>query len=300
MSQSSIEWTDETWNPVVGCRKVSAGCANCYAVNMAHRLSQIPATAPLYKGLTEKLPNGKLNWTGEVRFVGSRVNGQPFRWRKPRRVFVNSMSDLFHENFDFEGVFQVYLVMRACERHTFQILTKRPERAAEFYRAYPQYANLPNVWVGASVENQEAADTRIPHLLEVPAVVRFLSCEPLLGAVDLRRIYTDCVGLDFYGKPAYDTILRPLEGRKTSTQYGFSIDAGRIHWVIAGGESGSNARPLHPDWARSLRDQCQNAGVAFFMKQGSDTAEWGGRKGFKVFDSFPADLQIREYPNVTP
>lgn len=279
MAQNSkIEWTETTWNPVVGCSKVSEGCRNCYAIRDAHRLAgnPNPKVSRVYEGLTVS-HNGAANWTGKVRCLPERLE-QPLRWRKPRRVFVNSMSDLFHENVPDEFIDQVFAVMALCPQHTFQILTKRPEwmlnylsapgRRSEVaeamcHEAFDEWTKkgrsgkipspadwvddhmtikslwpLPNVWLGVSVENQAAADERIPFLLEAPAAVRFVSVEPLLGPVSFEK---------------------PHLGHKE--------DAGDIHWVIVGGESGPNARPMHPDWARTVRDRCVAAGVPFFFKQ---------------------------------
>lgn len=235
---SRIEWTDCSWNPTVGCTKVSSGCDHCYAETITERFHGKGAFA-------------------EVKLHHDRIDA-PLRWRKPRRVFVNSMSDLFHDRVPDEFIGSVFEVMAKTPHHTFQILTKRHGRmrallnkwAAEGFRhdwAGPGTAvfrrqdmcwvgpvtwPLPNVWLGVSTEDQRTADLRIPALLETPAAVRFLSCEPLLGPVDLCRYLPNGVG-----------------------------------WVIAGGESGPGARPMHSDWARGLRDQCQAAGVPFFFKQ---------------------------------
>ncbi len=247
---TKIEWADETWNPVTGCNKVSAGCKNCYAETLAKRF-----------------------WKGrkftDVQMHEDRLS-QPYKFKPGTKVFVNSMSDLFHEDVPFEFIDKVFAVMAVNADTTFQILTKRPDRMLEyfnfqapFYGDYPnaetekrvwdialtEYSKystewpLPNVWLGVSVENQAAADERIPLLLKVPAVVRFLSCEPLLGEVVLRKI----TRID-----RMEVLVKWMH---------------MIHWVIVGGESGHGARPMHPDWVRSLRDQCQAADVPFFFKQ---------------------------------
>jgi protein gp37 len=260
-----IEWTDMTWNPVTGCSKVSAGCTNCYAERLSHRF-----------GWTEK-PWNAAYAAENVRLHPERLY-EPLRWRKPRRVFVNSMSDLFHPEVPDEFIWAVFKTMAQCPRHTFQILTKRPERMLEIlknrywrnlgyspvmggdqyalviegYQREGDISFLPNVWLGVSVENQEAADERIPLLLQTPAAVRFLSCEPLLGPVDVTKA--------MYGSPDGDGM------NWFGHTDGFGYEA-LIHWVIVGGESGPNARPMHPEWVRSLRDQCQEASVAFFFKQ---------------------------------
>jgi protein gp37 len=247
MSKTNIQWTNAVWNPVVGCSKVSAGCKFCYAEVMANRLAANrlaanPATAKRYAGTVK---HG--HWTGKVNIV-EQVLDEPRHWKKPRRVFVNSMSDLFHESVPFEFILMVYDIMIGCPQHTFQILTKRPKRALEFYRyweglpihAHGQYP-VKNIWLGVSVENQQTADERIPILLQIDAAVRFLSCEPLLGPIDLAQA-----------------------GNNACVEW---FENGGIGWIIAGGESGPRARPMHPAWVRSLRDQCQAAGVPFFFKQ---------------------------------
>lgn len=270
MGDTSIEWTDKTWNPVVGCQKISEGCRNCYAKTLhdkRHEAVKRGAALPMqYSEPFEK-----------IQLMPERL-GDPLKWRKPQRVFVNSVSDLFHKDVPFEFIDQVFGVMAKAYWHTFQVLTKRPERMAEYlsHRTGPwnvltriiqaaqqfewpksRYAEInagagwdgfpyPNIHLGTSVENQQAADERIPHLLRVPAAVRFLSCEPLLGAVNLKSM-TGC--------------KIPIEAERCDC-----FPSG-IHWVIVGGESGPGARPMHPDWARSLRDQCQSAGVPFFFKQ---------------------------------
>jgi protein gp37 len=293
MTVTSIEWTDFTWNPVRGCSRISPGCANCYAEKMAARFSDPGMYA---HGFAERTPAGA-RWTGKVELIPEKL-AEPLSWRKPRRVFVNSMSDLFHEALPFEHIAAVFGVMAATPHVTYQILTKRAERMAEFFRWLPQQLPscgergstrgaawytwnvlqgahekvfspwevgavawpLPNVWLGVSVENQEAADQRIPHLLATPAAVRFLSMEPLLGPVDLNKISWGPAGL-IYG------VLRD-EAETDDWRYWAKRDGG-ISWVIVGGESGNGPgiRPMHPDWARSLRDQCVAAGVPYFFKQ---------------------------------
>lgn len=281
---SAIEWTEASWNPVVGCTAVSTGCDHCYAAREASgRLAHLP----LYAGLAVAGV-----FTGEVRLVDERVE-LPLRWRRPRRIFTNSMSDLFHNLVPVGFVARVFAVMALAGRHQFQVLTKRPARARSlltwsgFRELVAEHATeligsrgwqrwqldlggqrlagdsglgagwevrpgtggnlwvppwpLPNVWLGVSVENQHWADIRVPALLGTPAAVRWLSCEPLLGPLRLREQW-----------------LRPDL---------FHQDTPSICWVVAGGESGPQARPMHPDWPRALRDQCQQADVAFFFKQ---------------------------------
>ncbi|MCP4661021.1 MAG: phage Gp37/Gp68 family protein [bacterium] len=259
MSTSSIEWTDATWNPVTGCTKVSPGCKNCYAERMAKRLKAMGQ---------ERYRNGF-----EVRGHVSALE-EPLRWRKPRMVFVCSMGDLFHDDVPLEFIERVWGVMARASQHTFQVLTKRPQRMHEYLAAthdrlhgindaagtaiFPTQQHgmvpgpgwpLPNVWLGTSIENQETADERIPLLLDTPAVVRFVSAEPLLGSLDLSRDLE--LEIQAFGG----------NGLKCFP---------RIDWVICGGESGPGARPMDPDWARSLRDQCLAAEVPFLFKQ------WGG------------------------
>lgn len=237
MSDTKIEWATKVWNPLRGCSKVSEGCRNCYAIRVAHRFGGVGMP---YEGLTQ-VGTGGPNWTGKIKLAPDMLN-HPLDWKKPQRVFVNSMSDLFHPEVPFEFIEEVFETMALAKQHTFQILTKRPGRMLDFFKRcvynvhFPGNDPLRNVWVGVSVEDQKAADERIPLLLQAPAAVRFLSCEPLLGQLDLTRIHSG---------PNEET----------------------IDWMIVGGESGPGARPMHPDWTRSLRDQCTSAGVPFFFKQ---------------------------------
>lgn len=311
---SNIQWTDSTWSPTVGCDKVSAGCTNCYAITTAYRLDHA-FKQPAYAGLTRKLPDGSVNWTGKVRMLPERL-GLPLSWKKPRRIFVDSMSDLFHEDVSDEFIEQVFGAMAVAHWHQFQILTKRPERMLAWFTeryqvplvdgsvgwegrenrvwahrgdtldptkdagwtadgqvAAPWSWPLPNVWLGVSVEDQRAADERIPLLLQTPAAVRFLSCEPLLGRIELSDV------------SGWRDAARWL-GR-------MNLGPDAISWVIAGGESGQHFRAMNPDWARSLRDQCQAAGVAFHFKQiGGRTHGAGGRElDGRTWDEFPAPRQ---------
>lgn len=258
-NNSNIEWTDSTWNPLAGCTWASPGCDRCYAAVMAHRLDAMaqadveagrnPGRKAKYMGVTHKRNDGRVMFNGKINLDEAALN-EPFTWKKPRLVFVNSMSDLFHKDVPFEFVAKVFSVMMNAKQHTFQVLTKRPDRMAAFFDWYlnetlaPHWASfypLPNVWLGTSVEDQDAADKRIPELLKVPARVRFLSCEPLLGPVQISQHL-------FAGWHKW----KPL-----------------INWVIVGAESGHGARLMSEDWVRSLRDQCQAAGTAFFYKQDS-------------------------------
>ncbi len=225
MATSTIEWTDATWNPVAGCTIVSPGCTNCYAMRMAARLDAMGQDK--YRDLT-RAPGGRPVWTGAVRCDETSLD-VPLRWRKPRFVFVNSMSDLFHTEVPDAFIARVWKTMAAAPRHTFQILTKRPERMRQVTE---HLALLPNVWLGTSVETRDYL-LRLDDLRATRAAVRFASFEPLLG-------------------PLTDANLKG------------------IHWAIVGGESGPGARPMAADWVRSIRESCENQGVAFFFKQ------WGG------------------------
>lgn len=251
MGKTSIEWTDASWNPIVGCTEVSPGCANCYAARLAaSRLAHVPAYQGLATIQTDNKTGGSasrhVRWNGEVRFLSERLT-EPQHWKKTRRIFVCDMGDLFHEAVTDEQIKQVWFSMLHAPQHTYQILTKRADRMLQWTKHHYELHGIPpNVWLGVSVENQHFADERIPLLLQTPAAVRFLSAEPLLGPIRLHR-----AGLG----PA-----APNDA------------AGWLHWVIAGGESGPHARPMHPAWARSLRDQCQAAGVPFFFKQWGEFA----------------------------
>lgn len=271
-----IAWTDETWNPVRGCSRVSDGCRNCYAETMAARFC---GAGQPYEGTIN--PETK-RWNGTVRLVPEKLT-VPLLWSRPRMVFVNSMSDLFHEDVPDEFIDQVFAVMALAQQHTFEVLTKRPERMLEYFQniggtsrkdwvamqmcrikcssAIQQFDwPLNNVWLGVTVENQEAADERIPLLLQTPAAVRWVSIEPLLGPVDLSYAFGTGKG----SCPMHLAGVAP-EGLRPKGEH-------HLHWVVVGGESGTNARPLHPDWARSLRDQCYAAGVPFLFKQWGEFA----------------------------
>jgi protein gp37 len=285
---SAIEWTDATWSPVRGCSMVSPGCTNCYAMRNHHRWQK------RFGKLTRSSARGMV-WTGEIRVFDELLH-KPLSWATPRMIFVNSQSDTFHESVPEYFIARMFAYMLVARQHTFQVLTKRSDRArallnsadfadqvdaermeaqvvAEEYlarrgefdvlarrtddiRAYDPEWPLPNVWIGASVEDQKRADERIPDLLATPAAIRFLSCEPLLGPITFNRNHVRCQVHDFDG--------------------GFCLqDCGnwiRPDWAIVGGESGPGARPMHPEWARSLRDQCAAAGVPFFFKQWGEWA----------------------------
>ncbi len=271
-----ITWTEQTWNPLRGCSRVSPGCVNCYAESMAARFA---GPGQPYEGTIN--PDTK-RWNGKIRLVPEHLQ-DPLRWQRPRMVFVNSMSDLFHPGVPDDFLPEVFAVMAMAKQHTFQVLTKRPERMHEvlndgiFFEAVEQTVKamggelteenwpLPNVWIGVTVENQEAANERIPLLLETPAAVRWVSMEPLLGAVDLRHVMAVNAEQDWVFR--WDA-LTGFRGHKCGGTEGHP----RLDWVVVGGESGPNARPMHPDWARSLRDQCAAAGVPFLFKQWGEWA----------------------------
>lgn len=297
-TQTSIEWTDITWNPVRGCSLVSAGCANCYAMKQAHRFS---GAGKPYAGLTEFGPHGP-RWTGKIQLVED-VLDAPLHWKKPRRIFVNSMSDLFHEDVPFRFIHEIFATILQTPHHVYQILTKRPARMREFIEDYLRrrealgWANgfYSHVWLGVSIEDQATADERIPILLQTPAAVRWVSAEPLLGPVDLDRY------LAYHGRV---------------------LSHGGLDWVVVGGESRPGARPCDVGYIRNIVQQCLAAGVPCFVKQlgsqpfvvegGRDAQEWyalgasafmdhcGGihtkdKKGGDMVE-WPEDLRVREWP----
>ena len=291
---SKIEWTDATWNPVTGCSVVSPGCTNCYAMKLAGtRLAHHPSRA----GLTRDTKAGPV-WTGEVRF-NEKWLMQPLKWKRQRMVFVCAHGDLFHESIPDEWIDRAFAVMALAPQHTFQVLTKRATRMSRYsndpntpkrvaaviigmamrseisggqtlaplgsrlHESDPEFVKWPiqNIWNGVSTEDQRRADERIPDLLATPAAVRWVSAEPLLGPIDFRNIV-------------------PAERYEVDALTGYDFDQGgvrnRLDWVVVGGESGPGARPMHPDWARSIRDQCADAGTPFFFKQFGDWAPTGG------------------------
>ena len=290
-----ISWTDATWSPITGCTIVSAGCKNCYAMTLAGGRMRNHWSR---KGLTKPGARGPI-WTGEVRFNEDWLTW-PLHWKKPRMIFTCAHSDLFHEAVPDEWIDKIFAVMALSPQHTFQVLTKRPDRMKSYIsdkvrsveRGLTSFKRrdfkicdtirsdqlngrlpgmgleeapwpLPNVWLGVSVEDQKRADERIPHLLDTLAAVRFISVEPMLGPVDL-----------YY----------PLTGNLTELSLE-EIEGTVIDWVIVGGESGKGARYMDPEWARYVRDTCDEYGVAFFMKQMAKKAP------------IPDDLLIRQFPD---
>lgn len=287
--KSAIEWTDASWNPVRGCSIVSKGCTNCYAMKVAHRFSG-PGKA--YEGLT-MMSNAGPVWNGEITLVPELLR-QPLHWKRPRRIFVNSMSDLFHEKVPFDFIDEVFRIMLQAHWHTFQVLTKRPERmlgwADSTNARHGDLLGCPrggvpddppkNIWLGVSVEDQAAADKRIPLLLEMPAAVRWISAEPLLGPIDISRWI---VPLHWSWDAKYKTPKEAIAAgayAERKPQALVSAYARFLNWVVVGGESGPDARAMHPDWVRSLRDLCTAAGVPFFFKQ------WGAWKPDQLFTSY--------------
>ncbi|MGH7131002.1 MAG: DUF5131 family protein [Phycisphaerales bacterium] len=381
---SKIEWTECTWNPLVGCTPVSPGCLNCYAATMARRLEAMgrpeyapreePLTAAELRGAHAAVGGGKLYehervkevriaevkggravFTGEVRLVPERL-AEPLRWKKPRMCFVNSMSDLFHESVPFEYIDKVFAVMKVTPHVTYQVLTKRPARMAEYLTHWPNGMDrghhialqlnargdalrtgeagdgtgprvqlpLPNVWLGASVEDQPRADERIPHLLKCPAAVLFLSVEPLLGKVDLTPFLRALAGVKLCRHCGYRTNRDERWCPNSDIANVPLVPDSGIDWVIVGGESGGQARGCDMVWVRSIVKQCKAAGVPCFVKQlgakpyakckdctcvdtevrynrlpfslGCDSAlRLNDRKGGDMAE-WPADLWVREWP----
>lgn len=278
--KSRIEWTDSTWTPIrarrkdtgkvgVHCERVSPACKNCYAATFNKRNLPVHGT-----GLDFIVPNRELV---DV-FVDEKMLHQPLRWRRGRRIFVCSQTDLFGEFVTDKQIDRVFAVMALAPQHTFQVVTKRPERMRSYLGSGERHTPiivamfagwgvdaaalrwpLPNVWLGVTAENQEWADKRIPLLLQTPAAKRFVSVEPMLGPVDLQNL------------PSISGIGRYLDALQ---RFEDGSGIGFLHQVICGGESGHGARPMHPDWARSLRDQCQAAGVPFFFKQWGEWAPY--------------------------
>lgn len=288
--KSGISWTDATWNVVGGCAKVSPACDNCYAIRMSNRMQANPKAPERYRNTVVKTGDG-LEWSGRVSLDWNALaDPQPFRWTKPRLIFVESMGDLFHPAVPEDFIAKVWQVMSECPWHVFLILTKRPKRMREVlshfhrvdYRGDGGYGliehapsglymqidaewPLANVGLGVTIENQKWADVRIPELLACPAAFRFVSIEPMLGKVNLERYLTHCDGCGNRGSVAY-----AMEGAGRSLCRDVCVKRGEgpaLDWILCGGESGPNARPVHPYPVRHLRDQCVANGVPFHFKQ---------------------------------
>ncbi len=245
MNMSEIEWTDKTWNPVKGCFKVSPGCKNCYAIRMAERLQAMQH--PLYKGTVKR--NGKANWTGKIGFSEDLLDA-PLKWRKPTKIFVNSMSDMFYEEVPFDFIKKAFDTMLQADWHEFQILTKRPERAYEFFKQY-KFQLPAHIWLGVSVESNEYID-RLDVLRTLPATIRFVSFEPLLDSVSEANLKN-------------------------------------IDWAIVGGESGPGARAMQEEWVDEIEHECRKYGTAFFFKQwgGVNKKKTGREWRGKVWNEYP-------------
>lgn len=275
--KTKIEWSEATWNPITGCSMVSSGCTNCYAQRLAGgRLKRHPSRV----GLTKETPNGPV-WTGEVR-LNEQWLDQPFRWRKPRLIFVVAHGDLFHESVPDKWIDKVFLRMKMTPRHTYQVLTKRAERMYEYFQGPHRWAP-DNVWLGVSAENQRTASERIPWLLRTPAAVRWVSMEPLLAPVYLHDLMLPDNGDAHYHVNALNN----------TTRLGNAWGLGPLDWVVVGGESGPRARPMKDQWPMSIIDACRAYGCPVFMKQ---LSSFDHPDRYKHFDLFPYPLQTRQWP----
>jgi protein gp37 len=304
--KTGISWTNATWNPIRGCSRVSEGCRHCYAERQALRITRfdrgrgVPEGQGAYDRLVHEV-GGEARWNGQVRLVPELLD-QPLRWKRPRRIFVNSMSDLFHEGLSDREIAMVFAVMSAAPRHTFQVLTKRPARMQSWCSNPGRLSEvaqivavelaagkesmrlswpLPNVWIGISAEDQATLDARVPDLLRCPAAVRWLSLEPQLGPVDLEQ-----------------WLPREVETGQTTSSLVEGLD-----WIVQGGESGPGARPFDLAWARSARDQCKAAGTAYYLKQlgakphgnAARSLDLKHRSGAAPAE-WPVDLRFQEFP----
>jgi protein gp37 len=313
MSRTKIEWSDFSWNPIVGCSKISEGCQNCYAEKMASRLATIENSPEEYIFVTfwpipANIPTG---WNGKTAFVESALE-KPLRWKKPRKIFVCSMGDLFHESVPFDWIDKVMAVIALCPQHTFQILTKRPERMAEYFTniedrtekiaecsmrapfgvwddadtvcdnlfdVFRDYRLTPldNLWLGITAETQQRANERIPILKTIPAVKHFVSCEPLLSEIDFRQIVIP----KWYCPPM--TVEERFENKH--------FDYQGLDWVIVGGETGHNARPCKIEWIERIVEDCKAASVPVFVKQITVNG-----KPSKNMAEWPEHLRLRDFP----
>jgi protein gp37 len=298
VADTNIEWATKVWNPTRGCSRVSEGCRHCYAERQAIRHA---GPGGSYEGLVRMGKQGPV-WTGEVRLIEGKL-AEPMSWRKPERIFVNSMSDLFHESLGWEQVIdRVWQVMVDMDRHQYLVLTKRAENLRDYVQDWYRRSRCtlrPNVWLGVSVEDQATADERIPLLLQTPAAVKFVSYEPALGPVDFTQYVGRLCGCGLQT----DACDGWNEGR---------CPAGppRLSWLIVGGESGPGARPFDLEWAHSAVGQCREAGVACFVKQLGARPLWGSertpdgtpdlypisdRKGGDMAE-WPHHLRVRQFP----
>ncbi len=304
MSRTKIPWSEMTWNPIIGCSKVSAGCLNCYAEKMANRLSRMELAKGNFDGAYLRVYGGGHprnlaehefyggkrrggGWHGNTVFVETQLN-KPLHWKKPRMIFVCSMGDLFHESVPFEWIDDVMAIIAACPHHVFQVLTKRPEKMLKYFTTeqdglcaedrvecmlmdggYPKWTwPLPNLWLGVTAENQETSDKRIPILLDIPAAVRFVSVEPMLEGVDLSEYMGRQYGI-------------------CDTVYPYSY----LDWVIVGCESGPKRRTCRLEWVQSIVDQCKDANVPCFVKQ----IEVNGKVSHNP-EEWPESLRVRQWP----
>lgn len=265
MKDHKITWLNmpgykgETWNPIVGCSKISEGCDNCYAERMAVRLCAMSEKSDKLsiRGHAYECAIDNGHWSGipEVSDLS-----KPYKMKAPRMIFVCSMGDLFHEHVKEVWQREVFETIEQSPQHLFIILTKRPQNAFDFFRQNPGFENLPNVWLGVTAENQQRANERIPILLQIKAAKHFVSIEPMLGPIDLD--YIEYMPVSGTGVESFNCLYCEAAAIDDDDFHGANID-----WVICGGETGPKARPMHPDWVRSLRDQCQAAQVPFFFKQ---------------------------------
>lgn len=304
--KTKIEWSDATWNMLYGCARVSPGCENCYAEKHCHRFS---GEGQRHEGLTVLGGTGP-RWTGKIQLAPERLD-VPLRWKRPRMIFTNSLSDLFHKDVPFAFIAQVFGVMAAAPQHTFQVLTKRADRMVEFFewlhsefpgspghgcaffalgvghKSIKQLAApgvkipwpLPNVWLGVSAENQKYADERISLLMRCPAAVHWVSAEPLLGPIDFIKTSK-------HWGPAGERVMKMPRWPG-------------LGWVVVGGESGPGSRRMDPKWARSIRDQCEELRVPWLFKQlGSVWAKDvpGSDKKGGNWEVWPQEFRVREYP----
>lgn len=285
----------QTWNPIVGCSKISEGCRNCYAERQAIRnyncltADRVKTTETYFAyqnalqldenpAVQKTFGFNQARWSGFTFLIEETLH-KPLGWKKPSAIFVNSMGDMFHENTPDEWIDRVFAVMALCPQHLFIVLTKRAEKMEKYFSGWRGEVSPQNMWLGVTAENQAAADERIPHLLRTPAAIRFVSCEPMIGPVNVHS--ASLIDYDYSLLPGNDS--RPV-----------------ITWVICGGESGPGARSMNPEWARSLRYQCAEAGVPFFFKQwgscgdGTKVQRDKGKKGGDIIDG----KQHHQWPGI--